>query len=40
MSLANIMGAYPDYWLKDESGKVVYGSVQENMKPVLEKLRK
>lgn len=40
MSLANIMGAYPDYWIKDESGKVVYGSVQENMKPVLEKLRK
>ena len=40
LSLANIMGAYPDYWIKDESGKVVYGSVQENMKPVLEKLRK
>ena len=35
MALAN---AYPDYWIKDENGKVVYGSVQENMKPVLEKL--
>jgi len=40
LSLANIMGAYPDYWIKDADGKVVYGSVQENMKPVLEKLRK
>lgn len=39
MSLANIMGAYPDYWIQGEDGSVIYGSVQENMKPVLEKLR-
>ena len=38
LSLANIMGAYPDHWILDENGDVVYGSVQENMKPVLEKL--
>ena len=38
LSVANIMGAYPDYWVKDDEGKVVYGSVQENMKPVLEKV--
>lgn len=40
LSLANIMGAYPDYWIKGEDGQITYGSVQENMKPVLEKLAK
>ena len=40
MSVANIMGAYPDYWIKDDEGNVSYGSVQENMKPVLEKVAK
>ncbi|MFR8001515.1 MAG: hypothetical protein ACLU62_01195 [Hydrogeniiclostridium sp.] len=37
-SFCNIFGAYPDSWLKDDDGKVFYGSVQEEMKPALEKL--
>ncbi len=37
-SFCNIFGAYPDSWLQDEDGNVYYGSVQEEMKPALEKL--
>ncbi|MCR2804863.1 extracellular solute-binding protein [Paenibacillus soyae] len=30
--------AYPDIWLKDGSGKLVYGSIQPEMRTALEKL--
>ncbi len=30
--------AYPDMWMKDSSGKLVYGSIQPEMKAALEKL--
>ncbi|OAS17892.1 extracellular solute-binding protein [Paenibacillus oryzisoli] len=31
--------AYPDYWVKDASGKIVFGSVQPEMKVALQKLQ-
>ncbi|MCD9022699.1 extracellular solute-binding protein [Cohnella silvisoli] len=31
--------AYPNIWIKDGSGKIVYGNVQPEMKTVLEKLQ-
>ncbi|MFD0961029.1 extracellular solute-binding protein [Paenibacillus chungangensis] len=34
----NGFNAYPDMWLKDDSGKLVYGSIQPEMKAALEKL--
>lgn len=37
--LANAYHAYPQTWIKDESGKVVYGSTQPQMKEVLAKLQ-
>lgn len=37
-SLANAMGAYPNAWVLNDAGEVVYGSVQPEMKAVLEKL--
>ncbi len=37
-SFCNIFGAYPDSWLQKDDGTVYYGSVQEEMKPALEKL--
>lgn len=39
-SIANMMHAYPNAWVKNDEGKVVYGSVQPEMKPVLETLAK
>lgn len=39
-SIANMMHAYPNAWVKNEEGRVVYGSVQPEMKPVLETLAK
>ena len=35
-TMAVAFGAHPDIWIKDESGQIVYGSVQEEMKAVLE----
>lgn len=35
---ANGFHAYPDYWIKDSSGKIAYGSIQPEMKAVLAKL--
>lgn len=37
-SIANAFGAYPNAWVLDDGGNVVYGSVQPEMKTVLEKL--
>ena len=37
-SIANMMHAYPDAWVENSEGKIVYGSVQPEMKAVLEKL--
>ena len=37
--IANVYGAYPGYYLKDESGNYTYGSEDENLIPVLELLR-
>lgn len=37
-SVANAMHAYPNAWVENEEGKIEYGSVQPEMKPVLEKL--
>lgn len=37
-SIANMMHAYPNAWVKNEEGRVIYGSVQPEMKPVLETL--
>ena len=37
--IANVYGAYPGYYLKDESGNYAYGSEDENLIPVLELLR-
>ncbi len=37
-SIANMMHAYPNAWVENEEGKVVYGSVQPEMRTVLEKL--
>lgn len=31
--------AYPNAWIKDKSGKLVYGSIQPEMKKVLEKMQ-
>lgn len=36
-SVANAHGAYPDAWI-EKDGQVVYGSIQPEMKPALEKL--
>jgi putative aldouronate transport system substrate-binding protein len=36
---ANAYHAYPQTWVKDDSGKVVYGSVQPEMKQALAKLQ-
>lgn len=36
---ANAYNAYPGIWIKDNSGKTVYGSVQPEMKVVLQKLQ-
>ena len=37
-SIANMMHAYPNAWVENEEGKVVYGSVQPEMRTALEKL--
>lgn len=37
--LANAFHAYPQTWIKDNSGKVVYGSTQPEMKQLLAKLQ-
>ena len=37
-SIANAFGAYPNAWIQGADGNVVYGSIQPEMKPVLEKL--
>lgn len=37
-SIANMMHAYPNAWVRNAEGKVVYGSVQPEMRAVLEKL--
>lgn len=39
-TIANMMHAYPDAWIENAEGKIVYGSVQPEMKTVLEKLAK
>ncbi|MBE5785948.1 MAG: extracellular solute-binding protein [Clostridiales bacterium] len=36
--LTSAMNAYPEYWYCDEEGKVLYGSVQPEMRVALEKL--
>lgn len=36
---ANAFHAYPGIWIKDGSGKLVYGSVRPEMKPALAKLQ-
>ncbi|BBH24548.1 hypothetical protein Back11_58930 [Paenibacillus baekrokdamisoli] len=36
----NAYHAYPTFWVKDASGKLVFGSVQPEMKPALEKLQR
>lgn len=33
--IANAYGAYPDLWLEDENGKLVYGSVQPEIREAL-----
>ena len=33
--LAVAWGAYPDMWIRDDSGKIVYGSVQPEMKDAI-----
>ncbi|MDF2961107.1 MAG: extracellular solute-binding protein [Paenibacillus sp.] len=38
VGLFNGYHAYPNFWVKDASGKLVYGSVQPEMRPALEKL--
>lgn len=35
----NAYGAYPDLWIEDEKGDLVYGSVQEEMRGALLKLQ-
>jgi putative aldouronate transport system substrate-binding protein len=35
----NIFKAYPHIWIKDASGKLVYGSVQPEMKAALQKMQ-
>lgn len=37
-TIANMMHAYPDAWVENAEGKIVYGSVQPEMKAVLAKL--
>jgi putative aldouronate transport system substrate-binding protein len=37
-SIANAMHAYPNAWIRNSQGRIVYGSVQPEMKPVLIKL--
>ncbi|MDI4648406.1 extracellular solute-binding protein [Cohnella hashimotonis] len=37
--LSNAFHAYPQTWLKDDAGKVVYGSTQPEMKQTLAKLQ-
>jgi putative aldouronate transport system substrate-binding protein len=37
-SIANAMHAYPNAWIRDPDNKIVYGSVQPAMRPVLAKL--
>ena len=36
----NCFGAYPNAWVEDGNGGLVYGGVMEGMKPALEKLAK
>ncbi|GHI00026.1 extracellular solute-binding protein [Neobacillus kokaensis] len=38
-SIFSAVHAYPDFWVKDDSGKVVHGSVTPETKKGLEKLR-
>lgn len=38
--MAVAFGAHPGIWIKDESGKLVYGNVQKEMKGVLETFAK
>lgn len=33
--IANAYGAYPDLWLEDENGQLVYGSIQPEMRDAL-----
>lgn len=33
--LAPAWGAYPDFWIEDENGQIVYGSIQPEMKEAL-----
>ncbi len=35
----NAYHAYPNIWVKDNSGNLVYGSIQQEMKPALAKLQ-
>lgn len=37
--IANVYGAYPGYYLKDDAGNYIYGTEDENLIPVLELLR-
>jgi putative aldouronate transport system substrate-binding protein len=37
--LANAFHAYPTTWIKDNSGKIVYGSIQPEAKVLLQKLQ-
>lgn len=39
-TIANMMHAYPDAWIENAEGKIVYGSVQPEMRTVLETLAK
>lgn len=39
-SFANMFHAYPNAWIEDESGNIVYGSVQPEMKEALAALQK
>lgn len=36
IGMANAYGAYPRIWLQDDSGKLVYGTLQPEMKKVLQ----
>ena len=36
---ANMYGAHPGIWIKDSTGKTVYGSIQPEMKVVLQKMQ-
>lgn len=36
IGLANAVGAYPRMWLEDSSGKLIYGTLQPEMKKTLE----